>query len=368
MATIAVDATYIFDANPTGTATYSRKLIESLAKLNTSHHFLVCYRLSRIGRRREFLLPATATQTGGPRFSVRLFQEPLTFWLPWQADLFHSLAQRPPAFRFRQEVVTIFDIFPITGRDYSTPEFQRRFSRLLREAVARAGRIVTLSKYTADQLMRHCDVKGERLRVIPAGVNVPEQTIPQEVRLRERQTLVGEGKEMLLTVGALEARKNVVSALRALKFLPERYRLVLAGGNGYGSHAIHGMISSGGLESRVSLLGYVAADRLAVLYQSASALLFPSLEEGFGLPVLEAMACGLPVVTSQTSSLPEVGGDAALYVDPRDPLDIAAKVVSAVEDSRLREELIQKGLARARQFPWSRAAEETLSLYNEMLQ
>jgi glycosyltransferase involved in cell wall biosynthesis len=297
-----------------------------------------------------------------------LFQEPLTFWLPWQADLFHSLAQRPPAFHFKREVVTIFDIFPITGRDYSTPDFQRRFSRLLREAAARADRVVTLSKYTADQLMRHCDIEGERLRVIPAGVEAPEETIPLEVRLRERQGLVGEGKEMLLTVGALETRKNVASTLRALKILPERYRLVLAGGNGYGSQAIYSLVCSEGLESRVSLLGYVAADRLPVLYQAASALVFPSLEEGFGLPVLEAMACGLPVVTSQTSSLPEVGGDAALYVDPRDPRDIAAKVVSAIEDPCLRQELIQKGLARARQFPWSRAAEETLNLYNEMLQ
>jgi glycosyltransferase involved in cell wall biosynthesis len=368
MATIAVDASYIFDANPTGTATYSRKLIESLAKLNTPHRFLVCYRVSRFARRREFLRPTNATETGGPKFSVRLFQEPLTFWLPWQAELFHSLAQRPPAFHFKREVVTIFDIFPITGRDYSTPEFQRKFSALLREAAARAGRIVTLSKYTADQLVQHCDVGRERVRVIPAGVDVPEETIPQGVCLRERQSLVGEGKEMLLMVGALETRKNVINVLRALKFLPERYRLVLAGGKGHGSQAIHSLICSERLESRVSLLGYVTADRLLVLYQAASALLFPSLEEGFGLPVLEAMACGLPVVTSQTSSLPEVGGDAALYVDPRDPRDIAAKVVSAVEDSYLRQELIQKGLVRARQFPWRRTAEETLNVYNEMLQ
>jgi glycosyltransferase involved in cell wall biosynthesis len=265
-------------------------------------------------------------------------------------------------------VVTIHDIFPITSRDYSTAEFQRRFSALLREAAARAGRVVTVSKYTADQLVQRCDVGRERIRVIPPGVDVPEETISQEARWRERQSLVGEGKEMLLTVGVLDVRKKVVNTLRALKFLPERYRLVLAGGKGYGSQAILDLICSERVESRVSLLGYVSADRLMVLYQAASALLFPSLEEGFGFPVLEAMACGLPVVTSQTCSLPEVGGDAALYVDPRDPRDIAAKVVSAVEDSYLRQELIQKGLVRARQFPWRRTAEETLNVYNEMLQ
>lgn len=367
MATIALDATYIFDPNATGTATYSRKLIESLAKLNTPHRFLVCCRMSRFGRRREFLLPANATRLGRPKFSIRFFQEPLTFWLPWQAELFHSLAQRPPAFRFKREVITIFDIFPITGRDYSTPKFQRKFSALLREAAARAARIVTLSKYTAEQLVRHCEVGWERIRVIPAGVDMPEKVIPEEASVRERQSLVGKGNEMLLTVGVLDTRKNVVNALRALKFLPERYRLVLAGANGHGSQAIHSLICSERLESRVSRLGYVSADRLELLYHAASALLFPSLEEGFGLPVLEAMACGLPVVTSQTSSLPEVGGQAALYVDPLDPRDIAAKVISAVEDPCLRRELIQRGLVRAQQFPWRRMAEQTLETYNEVL-
>jgi glycosyltransferase involved in cell wall biosynthesis len=368
MATIAIDATYIFDANPTGTATYSRKLIESLADLDSPHHFLLCYRFSRLGRWKEFLRPASAVRPGGPTFSVRLFQQPLTFWLPWQADLFHSLAQRPPAFHFQREVVTIFDIFPITGPSYSTPDFQRRFSALLREAAARAGRILTLSKYTAGQLVKHCGVDPRRLRVIPPGVDLPARLLPEEERLRERKNLVGEGNEMLLTVGVLDVRKNVVNTLRALKLLPEHYRLVLAGGKGYGHEAITSLIQSARLESRVSLLGHVPTDRLRVLYQAASALLFPSLEEGFGLPVLEAMAYGLPVIASQTSSLPEAGGDAALYVDPHDPRHIAAQTARAVQDPTLRRDLIHRGLVRVRQFPWKRTAEETLSVYNEMLQ
>ena len=182
MATIGLDATYALGARPTGTGTYSRRLVESLAALDTPHRFLVCYRLSRWNRRREFLrLP------GCP---VRLVQWPLTFWLPWQTDLFHSLVQRPPAFRFRREVVTVHDAFPITGRDYSTPEFQRRFSALLREAVARAARVITDSEYTATQLERHCGVESERLSVIPCGVDEPVRTLTPEERLEERDRLV----------------------------------------------------------------------------------------------------------------------------------------------------------------------------------
>ena len=359
MATIGLDATYTLGARPTGIATYSRRLIESLAALETAHRFVVCYRLSRWSRRREFLrLP------GCP---VRLVQRPLTFWLPWQVDLFHSMAQRPPAMRFRREVVTVHDAFPITGLDYSTPEFQRRFSALLREAVARAALVITVSRYTAQQLEIHCGVEAARLRVIPCGVDEPARTLTPEERLRERERLVGQGNEMLLSVGNLETRKNVVNALGALALLPELYRLVLVGGEADGAEAIHACISKLGLERRVVRLGFAPAERLPALYQAASALLFPSLEEGFGFPVLEAMANGLPVVTSQTSSLGEVGGDAALYVAPTDVRGIAEQTVRAVEDCGVRRELIEKGRARARQFTWKRAAEAVLEVYEEAL-
>ena len=364
MASIGLDASYIVGVNPTGIARYSRRLIESLAALKTSHHFSLCYRLSRWRQRRQFLRPDASD---GRPMSIRHYQEPLTFWLPWEIDLFHSLAQRPPAFSFKHEVVTVHDAFPITGTEYSTSDFQRKFSRLLREAIARSARILVLSEYTACQLVRHCAVDRERIRVVPGGVDIPVETLSAEARVEERERLVGKNCEMLLTLGVLDTRKNLVTALRALQRRPERYKLVLAGGNGYGSEAIHAFIESEKLESRVRWLGHVPAGRVPVLYQCASALLFPSLEEGFGFPLLEAMAYGLPVVTSNTSALPEVGGDAALFADPRDPCDIAAKVCSAVEDAGLRSGLIQRGHRRAREFPWRRTAEETLKVYQEMV-
>ena len=372
MGTIAIDATYTVDAEPSGIAVYSRRLIESLVGLQAPHRFLICYRLSRLGRRAAFLRPqariaAHRNSAPGPTFSVRVMQEHLTFWLPWQAEVFHSLAQRPPAFHFRKEIVTVLDAFPITGRDYSTPDFQKKFSELLREAIRRAERIITLSEYTAEQLTRHCGVARERIRVIPAGVDLPESVLDPLERQRERERLVGAGNEMVLAVGAIQTRKNTLNAIRAVATLPTNYKLVLAGGNGYGSEPVYDFIRRAGLESRVKALGYVTDDRLRLLYQAASLFVFPSLEEGFGLPVLEAMAHGVPVVASATSSLPEVGGDAALYVDPRNPEDIAEKIQRGVEDVGLRARLTQRGLARARQFTWQRMAEETLKVYDEVL-
>jgi glycosyltransferase involved in cell wall biosynthesis len=366
MATIALDGTYSLDPQLTGIGVYSRRLIESLLRLDTPHRFLICYRLSRFGRRQHFLRPGSVPGARA-RFSTRLYQENLTFWLPWQARIFHSLGQRPPAFHFRQEVVTVFDIFPITGENYSTAEFRRKFSALLREAVARATRVITASHATENQLIAHAQVPREKIRVIPLGVDLPAVLLSPEKRLQERERLVGKGCEMILSVGVLQTRKNTLNMLKALNDLPPQYKLVLCGGDGYGSEAIHAFIHNESLEGRVKLLGHVDDERLAALYQTASVFLFPSFEEGFGIPVLEALANGVPVVTSNVSSMPEVGGEAVLYVNPHDPQDLAQKVVQAVEELPLRASLIQKGYARAREFTWRRTAEATLAVYEEVL-
>ena len=367
MATIALDATYTVGAQPSGVAVYCRRLIESLAEIECEHHYLLCYRLSRFKARREFLQPNSVPGSRGPRFSVRFYQNPWTFWLPWQTDVFHSLVQRPPAFRFRKEIVTVIDLFPVTGKNYSTPDFQKKFSTLLLEAVERAALIITPSQYTTDQLLKHSSVPCEKVRLVPFGVDLPTASLSPERCLWEREQLVGKGNEMIFTVGVIQTRKNTLNALKALQHLPDRYRLVIAGGNGHGSEAIHDFIRTEGLGSRVVLLGYAPAEQLPVLYDAASVFLFPSFEEGFGLPVLEAMAHGLPVVASETSSLPEVGADAALYVNPHDPKDIAEKVARVVEDQDQRNAMIERGLARARTFTWRRTAEGNLQVYNEVL-
>jgi O-antigen biosynthesis alpha-1,2-mannosyltransferase len=367
MATIALDATYTVGAQPSGVAVYCRRLIESLAEIECEHHYLLCYRLSRFKSRREFLCPNSPPGSRGPRFSVRYYQNPWTFWLPWQTDVFHSLVQRPPAFRFRKEIVTVIDIFPLTGKDYSTPAFQQKFSALLLEAAERAVRVITPSQYTTNQLLKHTSVPQEKIRLVPLGVDLPATSLSPERLAAERERVVGKGNEMIFTVGVIQTRKNTINALKALHHLPEHYRLVIAGGNGHGSEAIHDFIRIEGLGSRVVLLGYAPAEQLPVLYDAASVFLFPSLEEGFGLPVLEAMAHGLPVVASATSSLPEVGGDAALYVNPHDPKDIAEKVVMAVEDDGQRTVMIERGVARAGTFTWRRTAEGNLQVYNEAL-
>lgn len=366
MATIALDATYSADPHLTGIGVYSRRLLETLPTLETAHRFLFCYRLSRLGRRQHFLKPQSVPGARA-RFSVCVYQEPFTFWLPWQAQVFHSLAQRPPGFRFRKEIVTVFDIFPITGEDYSTADFRRKFSGLLLEATGRAARVITASHATESLLISHAHVPPENIRVIPLGVDPPRIILTPGERLQERTRILGGEGEMLLSVGVIQTRKNSLNMLKALETLSVNYKLVLCGGDGFGSEGIHEYIRTAALGDRVKVLGFIDDAQLGRLYQAASVFLFPSFEEGFGIPILEAMANGVPVVTSKVSSMPEIGGDATLYVDPRDPADIAQKALQAAENASLRETLVQKGFARAREFTWRRTAEATLAVYDEVL-
>ncbi len=366
MATIALDATYSAEPNLTGIGVYSRRLIETLPTLETSHRFLYCYRLSRLGNRQYFLQPGSIPDARAP-YSTCVYQEPFTFWLPWRAQLFHSLAQRPPAFHFRREIVTVFDIFPITGENYSTPEFRKKFSDLLLEATGRATRVITSSHATERLLISHAHVPPEKIRVIPLGVDPPTLKLSPQERQRQRARILGGEGKLILSVGVIQTRKNTLNMVKALKTLPANYRLVLCGGNGYGGEAVHEYIRAESLGERVKILGFIDDAQLARLYQAASVFLFPSFEEGFGIPVLEAMAHGVPVVTSNCSSMPEVGSDAALYVDPHNPAEIAEKVGRAAEDSALRESMIQQGLNRASEFTWRRSAEGTLAVYDEVL-
>jgi O-antigen biosynthesis alpha-1,2-mannosyltransferase len=367
MATIGIDATYTADPRPSGMGLFAKRFIEGLAKVSSPHHYLLCYRPSRFRQRRHFLKPRPRPGQSTPVFSTSYYQEPFTFWLPWRTDVFHSLAQRPPAFRFRREVVTVNDVFPITGEDYSTSEFREKFSRLLREAVARAARVIVPSEYSARRVADHTGTPRDIIRVVPYAAEVPARLLSEEERRAARARWVGEDGIMILHVGVLQNRKNLLNALRALLLLPPHYRLVLAGGDGYGAKSIHDMIHTCHLEARVTRLGYVPDDQLTLLYQAATVFLFPSWEEGFGIPVLEAMAHGTPVVASRASSLPEAGGGAAVYVDPADPQDIARALTQVVDGPELRATMVERGFERVRAYTWHDMAAATVQIYEEVL-
>jgi alpha-1,3-rhamnosyl/mannosyltransferase len=228
-----------------------------------------------------------------------------------------------------------------------------------RWAELRCPRLLTVSEATAHDLAELHGVAPERITVAHPGGGEPPASSPAPADTRRRLAALGVDRPFVLHVGRVEPRKNQLTALRAVLRLPDLL-LVVAG-----PLVDEGMVATLRASDRCRVLGLVAGDDLEALYASAEALVFPSLYEGFGIPVLEAMRRGLPVVTARVASLPEVGGDAALYVDdPNDAEGLAAALEQALDD---RDRLRRLGLEQAARFTWDRTASSVAGVMREML-
>jgi glycosyltransferase involved in cell wall biosynthesis len=342
--TITLDATYSVGDKLSGVGVYSRELLYGLARAYPSDRFTFCYRPHRFLRAwREPKPPNVRTRLLGDR------------WLtPARADLFHGLNQRLPQGRLRRAVTTFHDLFVLTG-DYSTAEFRTRFAAQARDAAARSDLIISVSAFTAVQVEALLGVPAARIRVVPHGVHWPaaEPALPRE--------------DTILHVGAIQKRKNVVRLVEAFEQIGPPWRLVLAGSHGFGAEEILARIAGSSARSRIEVTGYVGAATLDRLYRTARVFAFPSLDEGFGIPLLEAMAHGIPILTSNCSALCEVAGDAALLVDPTDSDAIRSGLDRLCHDEGLRRSLLERGYARASRYPWTAAVQQTWNVYRELL-
>ena len=340
--TIALDATYSIGDELSGVGVYSREILLGIAAAHPETRFDFCYRPHRYFRSRSMPLPSNARR--------RLLAEPFG---PRSADLFHGLNQRLPRIPLRHAVVTFHDLFVMTG-EYSTPDFRARFTAQARDAASRAGAVIAVSAFTKSQVVALLGVDPAKVRVIHHGTRILDY--PSVAR-----------EKIILTVGAIQKRKNIARLVEAFETVDRSWRLVLAGSAGYGSDEILARAERSPARDRISVLGYVSPARLAELYASAQIFAFPSLDEGFGMPVLEAMAAAVPVVTSNRSALPEVAGDAATLVDPEntEALEHALRDLTMNEDLRL--DLSRRGVAQARLFTWEKAVRETWGVYRDLL-
>ena len=238
----------------------------------------------------------------------------------------------------------------------------------LAPAASRADRIITPSHHTREDVLKLLPVEPERVVVVPEGVDLIFKPQP-EAEVAERLAPLGlRAGEYLLFLGTIEPRKNLGRLLEAVEAAGATVGLlVLAGGQGWNNAAIRSAIARLTRAGRVRALGYVPDDLRAPLLAGARDFVYPSLYEGFGLPPLEAMACGTPVLTSNVSALPEVMGDAALSVDPTDVSALTAALTRIWGDEALRADLRARGLARASQFSWDRTARLTLDVYHAVL-
>jgi len=299
--------------------------------------------------------------------------------LPWwlyagRHNLLHALAFVAPLAWRGPTVVTVFDLsfllFPERFRVYNRL-YLSMFTRL---SARRADRVIVISESTKRDAVRLLGLDARRVAVVYCGVDEMYRPLPAEV-VEEYRRRRGLPERFVLFVGTLEPRKNIAGLIEAYRLLAagwprgagEPPALVIAGAKGWYYQDVYQAVQRAELMERVVFTGYVPADELPFLYNAATLFVYPSFYEGFGLPPLEAMACGTAVVVSDRSSLPEVVGDAGVLVNPEEPAAIAQAMHELLRDEEARRVLADKGRRRAAAFSWQRAAQETTAIYRQVL-
>jgi len=288
-----------------------------------------------------------------------------------QVDIYHGPDfALPPLNGKLRKVVTVHDLAFLEHPEYAVPSLAAYLKKVVPEAVASADVVATVSHVTSQSLIKHLKTPPEKITVIPNGVGPHFRRITDPVILGATRHKYGLRHPFVLGVGTLEPRKNHLGLIKAFAQAQKKRKgpamLALAGGSGWLYEKTRQAVEELRLEHKVRFLGRVSDLELISLYSMADVFVFPSFFEGFGLPPLEAMACGAPVITSNTSALPEVVGDAALLVDPYDVSALGHAITRLLEDEQLREGLQQKGYQRVQHYTWHASASKMLSVYQKL--
>lgn len=361
-----------------GIGHYVRSLLEAMLELDTTN----AYTLLTSGRpTKERPFPTAANVRGRsllmPDRYLNIVWYRMRAPLPAQlftgnVDIYHGPDfVLPPLHKHIRTVVTIHDLAFLKHPEYAAPKLAAYLNKVVPLSIAKANVVATVSHDSAHTLTEHYGVPPEKITVIPNGLRPHFRRITDPLLLGATTNKFGLKHPLVLGVGTLEPRKNHMGLIRAFHQAQSNKRhrpamLALAGGSGWLYDETRQLVADLKLEKKVRFLGRVNDLELAILYSLADIFVFPSFFEGFGVPPLEAMACGAPVITSNTSSLPEVVGDAALTVNPHEPAEIAAAITRLISDEQLRESLRQQGYARSQLYTWPKSATKMLDIYTKL--
>ncbi|MBO9372782.1 MAG: glycosyltransferase family 4 protein [Chloroflexus sp.] len=362
-----------------GIGRYTRELVRAAAQSDPELSFQLFYAATGLDQQGPFV--HYAQQLAATYHNIRLRPLPITprlltilwqrvrlplriEWLIGPLDVVHAPDFVLPPTRART-LLTIHDLTFLVEPGCAEPKLRRYLSTAVPRSLQRADLIVVDSKATASDLGRLYGIPNRRIRLLYPAVDTRFRPIPTAEAQAVRQRL-GLPEHFLLFVGTLEPRKNLVRLLQAFTLLQSEHpdlHLLIAGKRGWLYDDIFATVEQCHLRDRVHFLDFVADEDLPALYNLARAFVYPSLYEGFGFPVLEALACGTPVVTTKVSSLPEVTGSAAVFVDPLDPEDIAAGIRTALSNPM---PLRTAGPQHAASFRWEQAGQTLVAIYREL--
>ncbi len=373
---VAIDYTAaIYQA--AGIGRFVRSLVRALSEIDPLTEYLLVYADPPQGIRpalpeapnfvgRRIPLPERALAAMWHRLSLPVPVDLVT----GPVDVFHSPDFVLPPVRRGAKVLTVHDLAFLLRPECAEARLRDYLERTVPRSVAHADFILADSVNTQDDLICLLGVPPTKVQVVPGGVERTFQPVLEPEPLEQMRQRVSGGAPFILSVGMIEPRKNLARLIEAFERLKARYqpphKLVLAGKRGWLSDGIYRRAESSPVASDILFPGYVAESDLPALYSAADLFAYPSLYEGFGLPPLEAMACGTPVVASSSSSLPEVMGDAALLVEPEDVEGLTESLAMALGDIGLRQRMRTRGLEQAAQFTWRASAERMLEVYKRM--
>ncbi len=347
---------------------YIHNLLLNLALTAQENRYTVFLSDRRFPPNPALILRTSRLPTAQPlvRIGWEQLVQPFVLWRE-KIDLLHSLAFVTPLLSPCPAVVTIYDLsFILLPRNFRHGRrlYLALFSRL---SARKARRIITISESTRRDTVRWLNVPSEKIDVVYCGVDQAFHPLPEEEVASFRQKY-GLPERFILFVGTIEPRKNVARLIEAYSLLGDgQIKLVIGGARGWFYKEVFVRLEELGLTDNVLFPGYIPPAELPLWYNAAELFVYPSLYEGFGLPPLEAMACGTPVITSNVSSLPEVVGEAGLTVDPMDSKGLAEAIHRVLGDETLRQSMREQGLARAGRFSWAKAARETVEVYRRAL-
>jgi glycosyltransferase involved in cell wall biosynthesis len=348
-----------------GIVRYTLELARALAATGPGHRFTLLRSVRQAGG-----LPTAANLSSAPLLTPphhRFEQWTLPLEIArLRPNLLHCPDFIPPFRRTCPAVVTVHDLGFLRFPETLTAESRRYYGQVAR-AVKSAERTIAVSEHTARDLVEQLAAPAECIRVVHNGISGWFHPVEDPCALKEVRARYGLDRPFILFVGTLEPRKNLPTLLRAFRVVRQRHdvSLVLVGRRGWLWEPIFDLIGELGVRDYVRIFEDATDEQLPAIHSAATAFAFPSLYEGFGLPPLEAMACGTPTVVADTSSLPEVVGDAALLHPPTDHEALADALRRLLEDETLRADLRRRGLARAAGFTWEEAARKTLAVYEE---
>lgn len=374
MLNVAYFSNQFADAKGHGLARYAREMYNGLQKVDGVNTIPVAAWSSLSGKRLAKLKRETGLRISplGRRLTPLawhyLDRPQLEKIIPEQIDVVHAASLGYPIATRKPYVVTVHDLGPLIHPQYFTNTKPWVMESSLRQAEAKADAIVCVSQSTADEVESYLGAQiAPRLHVIKEGVS-PHFFLPADMSKIAGLDLPPDDVPIILSAGKISPRKNVQGVLEALALIADSvpHHLVLVGGGGWETEEVLAKMHDGKLRDRVHLLDYVTDAQLHALYKRAAFYIHPSLYEGFGLTVLEAMAAGVPVITSDTSSLPEVAGDAGLLVDPSDTEMIAGAMSQLCVDHELIARKRVEGMLRAKGFSWDKCADELAVLLKDV--